>query len=261
MKALVIDDEPLVRLHLRSMLEAKSVEVVGDCSTVIEGLTLAEDLTPDIIFLDFLIPGMTGLQMVAALQSLDRVPFTILVMAGNENPVAALEFSTLEYLSTPISLEGLESALERAGTRVAEISMRDSVGNAASEQSLAMDDDAFIQNLTTLAHLPIREGSSVRLLLLEEVICAITRQNRVFVRTRDGDFKTYYSLTQLEALLPADRFLRIHDTCIVQLELVRELHNLGSNSYSVRLSDGYFTPVSRSQYRELQIRVGITPAV
>lgn len=261
MNALIIDDEPLVRSHLKKMLEAQSIEVVGDSSTATEGIALAEDLSPDIVFLDIQMPGMTGLQMAAALRSLDKAPFIVFVSAYGEYAVAAFEFNTLDYLLKPVSVERLALTLIRARSRIAEISMREPEIGAELQQQTAQDDVAVSEQLTTLARLPIREGYAVRLLRLEEILCAIARDKRVYVRTAAGEYKTYYSLKQLERLLPADRFLRIHDSYIVQIELVRELHNLGSNSYSVRLSDGYITPVSRSRYRELQIRVGITPAV
>ncbi|HLJ57570.1 MAG TPA: LytTR family DNA-binding domain-containing protein, partial [Chthonomonadaceae bacterium] len=80
---------------------------------------------------------------------------------------------------------------------------------------------------------------------------------RVVIRTPDGEKRTYYTLAQLETMLPADRFLRIHDSCIVNLEQIRELHSLGSHSYAVSLIDGARLPVSRSRYPKLQRRLGL----
>ncbi|HLV81119.1 MAG TPA: LytTR family DNA-binding domain-containing protein, partial [Chthonomonadaceae bacterium] len=100
---------------------------------------------------------------------------------------------------------------------------------------------------------------TVRLLRIEEILCAVARNKRVFIRTRQGEYRTYYTLTQLETLLPTDRFLRIHDSCLIHLGGVEALLFLGNHSYMVRMSDETTLPVGRSRYSELQRRLGINP--
>ena len=93
---------------------------------------------------------------------------------------------------------------------------------------------------------------------LEEIRCALARDKRVLVRTEDGgEHRTYYTLTQLEALLPPEQFLRIHDSAIVRIDAVEELLLLGNHSYAVRLTGNDQLPVGRTRYALLQERLGL----
>ena len=108
-----------------------------------------------------------------------------------------------------------------------------------------------------LRRLPVRTDYAIRLLRLEEIVCALAREKRVFVRTGETELRTYYTLTQLESLLPSERFLRIHDSCIVNIELLDQILFLGNHSYAIQLTDGLRLPVGRSRFSELQRRLGL----
>ena len=71
------------------------------------------------------------------------------------------------------------------------------------------------------------------------------------------EFRTYYTLTQLEKLLPPELFLRVHDSAIVNVEAVEELLYLGSHSYAVRLIGDIQVPVSRARFSALQEKLGV----
>jgi two-component system response regulator AlgR len=63
-KVLIVDDEPLARARLGALLrELNQVEVVGEASDAREALVLLEKLSPDILYLDVRMPGMSGLEL------------------------------------------------------------------------------------------------------------------------------------------------------------------------------------------------------
>ena len=61
----------------------------------------------------------------------------------------------------------------------------------------------------------------------------------------------------METLLPDDRFVRIHDSFLVNLDVVEELSFLGNHAYAVRLSGGQTLPVGRTRYAALRQRLGL----
>ena len=67
MTALIVDDEPLARVHLRRLLEGQEIEVLGESESAAQALRQAEDLRPELVFLDIQMPGLTGMQMAGAL--------------------------------------------------------------------------------------------------------------------------------------------------------------------------------------------------
>jgi two-component system, LytTR family, response regulator len=248
MTALIVDDEPLARVHLRRLLEAQGVPVVGESENAAQALAQAEELRPDLLLLDIQMPGLTGMQMASALLHVDPAPLLIFVTGYSEHAVAAFEHDALDYLVKPVSADRLAKTLVRARERLADTQARRVTRQRIAEQTVGAP---------PLRRLPVRTDYVVHLLRVEEIVCAIAREKRVFVRTTSGEHRTYYTLAQLEALLPRDQFLRIHDSCLVNLDQVDELIFLGNHAYEVRLSNGQRLPVGRTRYAELQRRLGL----
>jgi two-component system LytT family response regulator len=249
--ALVVDDEPLAREYLRRMLEEQNVIVVGEAEGAAQALQLAEDLSPRLLFLDIQMPGLTGLQFAEALQQSTSDALIIFVTGYSEYAAQAFEQAALDYLMKPVSPTRLAKTLIRARERFA-------AGSAARIEASRRITEQIQKEPVRLHRLPIRKDYAVLLVRLEEIRCAIARDKRVLVRTEDGgEHRTYYTLTQLEAMLPPDQFLRIHDSAIVRVDAVEELLLLGNHSYAVRLSGNDQLPVGRTRYAVLQERLGL----
>jgi len=245
--ALIADDEPLARAHLRRLLEMQQVTIIGEAETATEALQLAEDLHPDLLFLDIQMPGLTGMQAASALLYLDNAPLLIFVTGYSEHAVAAFEHDALDYLLKPVAPDRLAKTLVRARERVSD--------RASLQQTQERVEAQAAQS--PLRRLPVREDYTVKLLRVEDIICALARDKRVFVRTKAGEFRTYYTLTHLETLLPAELFVRIHDSCLVSIDRIEEVLFLGNHSYAVQLADGPQLPIGRTRYAELQRRLGL----
>jgi two-component system chemotaxis response regulator CheB len=124
-RVLVVDDSALVRRMLGQVLaEDRRFELVGFARDGAEGLLRARDLEPDVITLDQMMPGMTGLE---ALPELARQSTARVVMLSSvedpETAYAALELGAVEFVSKPRDLveadfarfgETLRAALETA---------------------------------------------------------------------------------------------------------------------------------------------------
>src|SRR6202158_1602751 len=100
MKALIIDDERLARLELRRLLAAHpEVEILGEARGGEEALALIPKLSPDLIFLDIQMPGMTGFDL---LERLEDLPQTIFTTAYDKYAIKAFELNALDYLLKPV---------------------------------------------------------------------------------------------------------------------------------------------------------------
>lgn len=245
---LIVDDEPLARAHLRHLLEGQGVQVLGEAGDAPTALQLAEDLRPDLLLLDIQMPGLTGMQMASALLHLQEPPLLVFVTGYSEHAVAAFERDALDYLVKPVAPERLATTLARARERLADRQARQQARQHVLQRAAKSP---------PLRRLPVRADYAVRLIRVEEVVCAIARQKRVFVCDKEGEHCTYYTLKQLEALLPTDRFLRIHASYLVNLDYVDELLFLGNHAYEIRLTNHQRLPVGRTHYPELKRRLGL----
>jgi DNA-binding LytR/AlgR family response regulator len=237
--ALVADDEPLARVHLRSLLEEQSVRVVGEAGNAKEALSACEELRPHVVFLDIEMPGMNGLQLAASMKNAKFRSQIVFVTGYSEHAVEAFEKDAADYLLKPVSPERLSSTLARIQNRL--------------EQSGA----SAPQVRGSQPRIPIRSKSSVRFVRTDRVQCAFRRGTQVILATLDSEEVTPYSLAQLEDLLTSPRFMRIHSSCLVNLDAVEELLFYGNHTYGVRLRRGGELPVSRSAFPELKMRMGV----
>src|ERR1019366_4593470 len=111
MNALIVDDEPLARVHLRRQLEAQGVEIVGEAENALDALSLAKELQPDLMFLDIKMPGMSGMQLAESMRTLDVQPLLIFVTGYSEYALVAFEIEAVDYLLKPVSADRLVKTL------------------------------------------------------------------------------------------------------------------------------------------------------
>ena len=251
--AVVVDDEPLPRLHLAQLLKEAGVGNVIQAGGAAECLELFEDEDerPDWAFLDVRMPGLDGLELADALgagQFSDggkhASPAIVFVTGYEDYAIQAFERGAADYLLKPVRTERLNLTLKRLVTeRLAQTTFSSPPSDLPAP---------------ALQRLPIRLDYSVRLVDTEDIIGATARDKRVEVITRDASYTTYYTLNQLEQRLPGEWFVRVHDSWIINIKQIVEIHNLGSQTYQLSLRDtDRIAPVSRRRLHVLQKRLGL----
>src|SRR5215475_7224651 len=111
---LVADDEPLARRTLREHL--RGLGWIGQIHEARDGkaaIALANKERPELVFLDIVMPGATGLEVLKQLVYEPKVIFTT---AHDQYAVTAFELGALDYLLKPFGRERLERVLQRAQT-------------------------------------------------------------------------------------------------------------------------------------------------
>ncbi len=112
MRVVMIDDNPVDRLNLRTLLGlVGEVEIVGEADTLATGCALVESQQPDLIFLDVRLGRETGFQLLERLRGKPRVIFTTL---HREYAFPAFEVEAHDFLLKPVGPERLQRALQRA---------------------------------------------------------------------------------------------------------------------------------------------------
>ncbi len=107
LRAVVVDDEQLARDELCYLLdEVGGVEVVGQAGNGLEALEAIGRSSPDLVFLDVQMPGLTGFEVAKRLT--DRQPpiTVIFVTAFDQHAIEAFEVNAVDYLLKPIEAAG-----------------------------------------------------------------------------------------------------------------------------------------------------------
>ncbi|MBC8084776.1 MAG: response regulator, partial [Hymenobacter sp.] len=116
MNILLVDDSRLARTELRHLLQGfPDVTVVGEARHAAEARTRLQELQPDLLLLDIHMPGETGFELLA---SLETAPHVIFTTAYNEYALRAFEVNALDYLLKPIETSRLAAALDKARAKL-----------------------------------------------------------------------------------------------------------------------------------------------
>jgi response regulator NasT len=131
LRVLIADDEAVIRLGLRAMLEDQGYQVVGEASDGRRALDLAQKVRPDLVFLDIKMPGVDGLQAARSLFADRAVPVIILTAYADRAFVEeAKAAGALAYLVKPVRESDLGPAVEMALGRFREIqALRKEIGH------------------------------------------------------------------------------------------------------------------------------------
>ena len=117
MRVLIVDDETLARSILREHLaKLPGVEIVGEAANGFEAVKLAEELNPELVFLDIQMPKLSGFEVLELLG--ERAPSVIFTTAFDEFALRAFEVHAVDYLLKPVEPPRLAAAVERAAERL-----------------------------------------------------------------------------------------------------------------------------------------------
>jgi len=231
MRALIADDEEHLRADLRRKLARiwPELEIVGEAVNGDEALALAEQLQPEICFLDIRMPGLSGLEVGRRLAARCRVVF---VTAFDQYAVEAFRQAAVDYLLKPVREERLAETvqrLRRQGGGAEEMHSR----VAAIEQILGARKRE--NDLPNLAWLKVQEGEAVRLIAVTEVYYFQAEDKYTTVVTGTGEWLIRKSIKELAAELDPNRFWRIHRGTIVNVARIEAASRNFSGSYSLKL--------------------------
>jgi two-component system LytT family response regulator len=270
-RALIVDDEKPARERLRRLLgRSDKIELAGCCAGGAEALERVRDAaaagTPvDLMFLDVQMPELDGFGVLSALVQHtpgEHVPAIVFVTAHDEYALRAFEAHAIDYLLKPFSDERFQAALDRAVRHV----------RAGHAQALMSRMQALLGGVppaldgprssdgrrgATLDKILVKGPQRVRLLPVEQISWIEADGMYVKLHTRDGGVHLHRSLLgTLDNALDVRRFVRVHRSAIVNIDLVEELRQDAHGDYLLVLRDRTELRVGRRFRDRLQARLG-----
>jgi len=121
MRALIAEDEALIRMDLREMLEEEGHEVVGEARTGSEAIELARSLKPDIVFMDINMPDVNGIEAAGVIGEESIAPVVMVTAFSQASYVEqAASAGAMAYVVKPFSSTDILPAMQIAASRFAE---------------------------------------------------------------------------------------------------------------------------------------------
>jgi response regulator NasT len=122
MRVLIAEDEALIRLDLREMLEEEGFDVVGEAADGEQAVALANELKPDLVICDVKMPKMDGIAAAAQITEARIAPVVMLTAFSQRDLIErARDAGAMAYLVKPFQKRDLLPAIEMAASRFAEI--------------------------------------------------------------------------------------------------------------------------------------------
>jgi two-component system LytT family response regulator/two-component system response regulator LytT len=256
LRVLVVDDERLAREELCFLLgEQEGIDVVGQAGDGPEALTLLDDLSPDVVFLDVQMPGLNGFEVARQAIARAAPAEIVFVTAFDQYAIEAFKVNAVDYLLKPVDPQRLEESIERARRRVA--------GQRGLERpggTLANDDlERIVQRVTERQsrrdRLAVKVGERVLLVDADELVFATLADDVITIVAGSlTGTSNYRTLDDLQASLDPGVFWRVHRSYLVNINKIKEIVPWFSRNYILKMNDGKATeiPVSRSQTRRLR---------
>jgi two-component system, LytTR family, response regulator AlgR len=256
LRVLIVDDEPLARMRLRSLLAdcvRPAATVVDEAGSAAEALHALARQPVDAVLLDIHMPGMDGISLARKLREQQPAPAVVLVTAHAEHALQAFEVDAVDYLTKPVRRARLQEALGRVEHRLGRVSMP----TAAAATPLAEAPMLVVSDRGRVLRIPVLEVVYLRAEMKYVTLC--TTKHRYVLDD---------ALTDLEQRL-GDAVVRIHRSMVVAKSAVRALERRalpgseteeGGESWAVQVEpSGEWLAVSRRQLpqvREVLARAG-----
>ncbi len=253
MRVLIVDDEPLARGKLKSLLAREpDVEIVGEAGDGRSALDAIAGLSPDLVFLDVQMPELDGFGVLAELPA-DARPAVVFVTAHDQFALKAFEVHALDYLLKPFDRERLVMALNRARQQLAAPTGQAELQNQLSALLAGMKPPA---RTTAPDRIAVKTGGRILFVNTTEIDWVEAADNYVKLHLGKVEHLMRETLSSIEQRLGGAGFVRISRSVIVHPRTVRELQPLFHGDQAVILKDGTRLTLSRTHRDALDKLVG-----
>ncbi len=249
-RAVIVDDEPKAREVLRHFLSKHpEVRVIGEGSTGKEAVRLADELDPDVLFLDVQMPEIDGLSAARIIASVPSPPKFIFTTAFEEHAVGAFEVQAVDYLVKPYTASRVSTAVERLLQRMQSEAQNDQMLQELVEKVRPVVPRRIPFDVVGEA------GEKVTVFVNEDQILFVEAQgHRTRIVTVQSELEVASNLGEVENWLDDRIFFKSHRSYLVNLNRVSALKTTG-RTFGIALEGGQkygLIPLSRGRVDELR---------
>lgn len=230
LNCIIIEDEPLARNLLADYVsKVPTLNLVQAFGNPLEALEVLRAQPVDILFLDVQMPQLTGISLLKVLQN---KPMVILTTAYSEYALEGYELDVADYLLKPVTFERFLKAVDKVTQRLSGENMT----TVVSTEPQSSPDFVFV-----------KDGTKSVKVNLSEILYVEGLKDYVTIHTKQQKITTLQRMKALEEQLPADKFIRIHNSYIVAVQAIDvvQKNEVHIGTVSLPIGDTY-----RKSFRE-----------
>lgn len=224
MNCIIVDDEPLARAEMRSLIaEISSMDVLGEFSNAPSALEFLKDNEVDLIFLDIEMPMVTGLEFVEMLPKKSLIIFTT---AYSQYALKSYELEAVDYLLKPIDPQRLKKAIDKA-VLYTELLSKDTVKNTVESNTA---DFLFIKAERRFYKISFSDIKFIE--GLKDYVVIYTKQQKLI---------TAMNLKTIHQKISGETFIRVSKSYVVNMNFIDSFdnHNIYIEDSEIPLGEVY----------------------
>ena len=199
-KCIIVEDEPLATNVLKSFIQRiPYLELKGEFREAISASQELQQNETDIMFLDIHLPEIKGLDF---LRTLTNSPVVILTTAYHQYAIDGFELSVTDYLLKPFSFDRFLLSVNKAVKQI-------NASEALAKRPVPAEDFLFL----TIDRRKVK-------ILLDEILYIESSREYVKIFTSKASYISRIGTSELEKMLPLQRFRRIQRSFIVAIDKI-----------------------------------------
>jgi DNA-binding LytR/AlgR family response regulator len=203
LKCIIIDDEPVARKVLQEFIDdIDFLELTGQAENPLRAMSLLGNNDVDIIFLDINMPKINGIDFLKNTKTSAAV---IMTTAYPDYAVEAFGLDVLDYLIKPIAFERFLKACNKA------------------KEAIALKKGTANKTEVTSDHFFIKSDNQIEKIYYDDLLYAEAMLNYVMLYTSSKKMMVYMTIKSLEEQLPADIFIKVHKSFIVNINKIKSI--------------------------------------
>ncbi len=209
-RCIAIDDEPMALRQIKSYIErTEQLELVAVCRSAMEAQEVLKTATADLLFVDINMPDMNGLEFV---RSIDSGHYIVFTTAHPEFALEGFKLNAIDYLLKPFSYEEFMKATQKV------ISLVDLVERCHAAESAIVQNEAEAADKEVIS---VKADYKTQLVKVADIVYLESAGEYVRLHIEGSStITTLFRLKNMETTLPADGFLRVHRSYIVNLKRI-----------------------------------------
>ncbi len=238
LKCIIVDDEPIARKLLQEYIEdIDFIELAGVAENPLKANTLLAQQQIDLLFLDINMPRLTGIQFLRASSNL---PMVIMTTAYAEYAAESFELDVMDYLVKPFSFERFLKACNRAR----DYHLLKNPAVTASATNNAAD------------HFFVKCDGIIEKVLYSDLVYVEAMLNYVVLHIETRKMVVYLTIKSIAEQLPADTFLKVHKSYIVNLNKIKSIqgNEISLPNAKVTISQNFYDGVMKEIVKDKMLK-------
>lgn len=241
-KVIIIDDEPLARQLISSLLKShEQFEVIAECNDGFEGFKAIQEHQPNLVFLDVQMPRLNGFEM---LELLDTAPSVIFSTAFDQYAMKAFETNAIDYLLKPLTKDRFDRAVQKFLQQTPKDT--DSLKALAEEQVY----EGYQHRIV------VKDNGVIRIIPSTDILYIEANDDYIKIFTKDGYYLKKSTLTRIENSFDPDKFIRVHRSYLVPVSQLLRIEPYEKDGHIALLQSGAKIPVSKTGLEKLKTSLG-----